>query len=161
MVVLGQKRSIKGGSGLHGVGSLAAPAGEGQRCAVPTELAKAMWNRRSPLRGRSIASDRLGVPHAIRHPLLPRDDAGSLGSGSRRCTTRLPLSLRCRPPCAQGHRHSGRRMASCRRRGARNTGANGTPSRGRKSRPEPLRRPSTGLGTPPTAAAYWPTALST
>src|ERR1700741_2442384 len=61
------------------------------------------------------------------------------------------------PPCAQGHHHSGRRMASCRRRCARNTGANGTPSRGRKSRLEPLRRPRTGLGTLLTAAASWPT----
>jgi hypothetical protein len=61
------------------------------------------------------------------------------------------------PPCAQGHRHSGRRMASCRRRCARNTGANGTPSRGRKSRLEPLRRSNTALGTLLTAAACWPT----
>src|SRR4029077_5681357 len=99
----------------------------------------------------------LGVPYAIRHPLLPRDDAGSLGASSLGCPPRLPLSLRCRPACAQGHGHSGRRMASCRRRCARNTGANGTPSRGRKSRLEPLRRPSTGLGTPLTAAACWPT----
>src|SRR5258708_5998085 len=64
-----------------------------------------------------------------------------MGGGSRRCATRLPLSLRWWPPCAQGYCHTGRRMASCRRRRARNTGANGTPSRGRTSRPKPLRRP--------------------
>src|SRR5258708_16703894 len=64
-----------------------------------------------------------------------------MGGGCRRCATRLPLSLRWWPPCAQGYCHTGRRMASCRRRRARNTGANGTPSRGRTSRPKPLRRP--------------------
>ncbi len=68
-----------------------------------------------------LAGAVLGVPYTIRHPLLPRDDAGSLGVGPRRCTTRLPLSLRCWPPCAQRHCHSGRRMASCRRRCARKT----------------------------------------
>jgi hypothetical protein len=88
-------------------------------------------------------------------PLFPLDDAGGLGAGSRRWTTLLPLSLRCWPRLvlkdtvilaggwplvvdgaramlAQMARHPEAEIA----------------------RLEPLRRPSTGLGTPLTAACF-------